>query len=166
MKLRKRMLLKIVAGVLLVALSAFIAVAIRDALAYQAPENSLPGMDVVFGDSDDKLPSVYIRRDKFIWRFLYGTREGGGLDLEIWREIESGWVPPESPLTLVFTYTPRQVRVSVAVPEREFYEVVGPLVAPSTPGQYIYKVEASWGQDKYVTYYFRIRVPTWDKGGA
>lgn len=166
MKLQKHTVVKALIGLGLVVLAAMLSIAIRDALAFGNPESSLPAMDVVFGDSDDKLPSIYIRRDKYIWNYLYGPREGGGEDLEVWREIESGWVPPNAPLSLEFTYKTKDVSVSVATPYSTFRPLQGSLFAPEEPGEYIYKVDAGFGKNKVVTYYFRIRVPEWGKGGA
>ena len=160
--LRKQQLVKILAGAGLVLLAAFITVFIRDALNLRAPENALPQMDV-YHTEEDRLPAEHIRRDSYTWQFLFWPPvSGGGLDLEVWREIPPGWVNPIANLRLDFSFEPKDVRVYMAAGESAFVELSGNVFAPDAPGTYTYRVDASWGSQRVVTYFFRIRVPVWN----
>lgn len=160
MKLRRQMLLKIVAGVLMVVLSALLAFAVRDALAMREPVNALPLLDVYqLGESEPIVTTPkQVRRTSYEWRFLFGIKSWTSPDLEAWREISPVWVQPNVPLELSFSESCKSFTVSMAAGERGFNEVVN-LQTPPVAGKYTYRVEASWGNNKQVTYYFRLEVP-------
>lgn len=160
MKLRRRVWIRVAVGLACLVLAAFAASFIQNALAQLRPENALPTMDVYYDvDKGDRLPVDHVRRDRFTWQFMFWVRSGGGLDLELWREIVPGYVQAGSNLELRFSIPAREVRVSRKDGEGEFVELAGQLTAPAESGEYTYKVEASWGTFKTVTYYFRIQVP-------
>lgn len=165
MKLRKLQLLKVVASLVLVVVAGLATILIRDALSVQKPENALPVMDVYYNglEAGDRLPIEHIRRDKYTWKFsIFPVATGGGLDLQVWQEIPWGAVNPGSNIDLAFTFPPDEVHVWRADGKvvHEFYPVEGEeLYAPLTAGYYTYRVEANWGKDRTVQYYFRIQVP-------
>ncbi len=161
MNLRKRQLQKIAAAIVLIALSAIVATFIHDTLSLQVIESSLPELSVMF-ENEQILPEKHIRRDSYTWKnFFWPSQSGGGLDLEVWREIEPAWVPPGTELQLNFTFDPQHVQVEVAAGESEFVDQGNNLLAPTTPGVYTYRVSASWGDERIVQYYFRVRIPVW-----
>jgi hypothetical protein len=164
MELRKQQAVKIVAGALLVLLAALVTVFIRDTLNLRSPENSLPGLQVYHRglDEGEPLPAEHVRRDRYTWRFLFFTPvKGGGLDLEVWSEIKPAPVDPNTPLDLVFSFPPDSVDVSIAAGYSPFVGISGELKAPSNPGIYTYRVDAGWGANRAVQYYFKIRIPSW-----
>ena len=174
MKLRRVQLMRLLLGIAMIALAAFFAAVIRNALAQQEPQNALPSLTVIYSTAEDRilLPADVVRRDKYQWRFMFWRREGGGKDLEIWREIPAGaWVPPNSSLELQFSYPPKSVQVYLKDGEGDFALCEGELKAPSTPSSdqreekegagYVLRVDANWGEGRNITYYVKIRVPAW-----
>lgn len=161
MKLRKQIATRIALGLALLLVAALVTIFINNALAQREPENSLPTMDVYYNvEKGDRLPEDHIRRDRYTWQFLFWTREGGGLDLEVWRNIRPGLVQSGSPLELVFSVPPDSYDVSIMTGEGgNFIELGGTLTTPSEAGTYTYRVEAVWSENRRVEYYFRIEVP-------
>ncbi len=162
--MRRKSLLKVLIGIVLVVVAAFVTTAIHDGIAMQNPENSLPTMSVLYGDETEemeRLPEYNVRRDSFRWKFMFGTAEWVSRDLEVWREVQPGWVQPEAELALQFSFNPESVSVEMAGYDGVFYPQTQPMIAPDVPGEYTYKVTASWGEERDVVYYFRIRIPEW-----
>lgn len=164
MKLRKQQLLRILIGLVAVVVAGMGTVVIRDALAMDIPAYALPEMDVYYNKgeaSGERLHEKHVRADSYSWHFLFGTKTGGGVDLEVWREIEPAFLAAETPMELKFTFPPKNVQISMALDEGEFAAVDGPLVTPSVPGKYTYRVEGSWGKGQTVVFFFRVEVPYW-----
>ena len=162
MKLRKQQLQRIAFGVALWVVVLFVAMVIQNGLAQQNPENALPTMSVYYHGRDGGaggLPAEHIRRDSYEWRFLFWNKAWSGVDLEVWSEISPAPVQPNSALELGFSFEPKNVRVSMKTGGSDFVELGGALTAPDKVGTYTYKVDATWGNGKNVTYYFRIRIP-------
>lgn len=171
MKLRSQQIIRVVAFVLLIVLAAFGSYIILNALSFvqsfESPVNALPSMDVYYRGIEDgaRLPTEYIRMDKYDWRFLFWQREGGGKDLEAWREIPNGgWIPPNADIDLFFSAEPKSVRTYIMAGESEFIEMGDDIIGPDVPGTYVLRVEGNWGAGKNATYYVKIRVPDWSSG--
>lgn len=161
---RKQILLRVLAGIVLILLAGFITVFIRDVLAYNYPESTLPTMDVYYKglENGERLPAMHIRRDRYTWRFLVGTQKWENADIEVWREIEPAWVAPNADLDIVFSFPEEEMTVSMASGDSGvFVEIGGQLKAPEAAGVYTYRVQGGWGNYQTVQFYFRIRVPEW-----
>lgn len=158
--LRKKRLVKIVAGILLLFVSGFFTVSIRDALAMQNPENSLPELYVYYTTKGEqqRMPTYYVRRDSYEWGFLFGVKEWVNPDMEAWREIQPGQVEPGNAMGLEFSFDPDSYKIYMKAGESPFYEYEGDLTAPTVPGEYTYRVEGSWGEQQKVIFYFRIKI--------
>ncbi len=168
LSLRKRNIIKGVAAAALVLLAALFTMLLRDLLAIPNPVNVLPKMEVwhTVRNQRERLGDHYTLRDAYTWQFVVGGPvRGGGMDLEVWREIQPADVEPETSLELTFSFGPRAARVYMLhggqsieqTPEGGAYT----YKAPSQAATYTYRVEANFGDSKEVTYYFRIRIPEW-----
>lgn len=164
MNTRRQMLAKILLGLVLAVLAGLATIVIKDTLASQQPENALPVMEVWFYSGRDEgqlLSPTHVKRDRYEWRFLFSPEYGGGVDLTPWQEIPPALVPPVATLELEFSWEPRTCRVYFMQGEGVFEEIAGEVKAPSTPGVYTYKVEASWETTRNVEYFFVVEVPKW-----
>ena len=163
MKQRKNFIMRVAAGVALILLSALITVVIRDVLARRNPENALPVMEVFFSSPQQvvHLPIANSMMHSYSWEFLFGTESGGDPVSDSWKRLEGAWVPPASSVDLEFTFSPREVHVSMASGEGNFVELGGEIKVPREPGEYTYRVKAIWRDNRWVNYYFKIRVPVW-----
>lgn len=161
MKLRKRQFTKVALGIVLVICSALLAVFVRNALEAAKPENALPQLTVYYNGTENnlRLPAAHIYRDAFSWRFLFWQRQGGGKDLEVWREIIPVDLLASTPLALGFDMQPQAVKVAIAYDEGAFQDIGGQLSVPNMAGTYVYRVDANFGKDRDVCYYVRIKVP-------
>ncbi|MDL2293117.1 hypothetical protein LJC60_00635 [Ruminococcaceae bacterium OttesenSCG-928-D13] len=164
MKLRKQQVLKVVTGIVLVLMASFVTIFVRDSLNMRNPENALPNMTIYF-DSNGKrvaMPYIHSSRRNYTWQFsLWEPVSKADFDLEPWRELYPGQVNPGSKLELEFSFKPKAVAIYAAAGESSYMEVGDSTVlyAPTSKGNYAYKVVATWGANRTVTYYFRIDVP-------
>ncbi len=161
--LRRQVLIKVVAGIVMVLCAAFFSLLIKDGLAQRDPVHALPLLDVYFNDTDEgeKLPASNLMLDSYTWRFLVNTKTDRVVPSNAWQDMDAAWVPPGAPLSLAFSFKEKNCSVVMASEGEDFVELGGELAAPSEPGNYTYRVEASWGKDRSVVYYFKIRVPLW-----
>ncbi len=157
MKLRKKMVLKIGAGVLLILLSAAFAFVIRDMLAMQHPENALPDIQIDYIDTE--LPAENWMMDSYSWRFLLVTKSWQNEDRDAWRDMPAAPVLPGAALDVSFSYPCETLKISRSVDNSvEFLELGGQLETPQAPGVYTYMVEAGWGARGSILYYFKVVV--------
>lgn len=158
MKAGARWIKKAALGLVLIVAASFAATTIYNALAQQNPENALPIMEVYYNtDTGDRLPVDYIKRDEYTWNFLFWLHTGGGKDRDAWRNVRTAPVLPDTDMMLTFSIPPISVRMSVKVGDGDFEEIGGRLHTPTTPNlEHIYRVEANFGTNKTVVYYFRL----------
>lgn len=164
LKLPKQLLVRIATGAVLILLAAFVTIFVRDSLNMRNPENALPDIYVYYKGKEAGVifPAEHVERYEYTWRFLFWQPvSGGALDLESWRGIKPGLVDPASDIDIEFSFPPKEMKVYMATSESPFVEMPRDLYAPDYPATYTYKVEATWGNDRVVKYYFRIRIPTW-----
>lgn len=163
MKLRKQVLLKILTGLVLLAVAVVVTVVIRDSLASRNPQNAIPDIDVYYKGIEDgaRLPAMHIAVGNYTWRFLFKYVSGtiGGDDA--WQQLEPGWVGQRSPIDFVFSFPPESYTVSILREDGSFEQIEGELRAPSAKGSYVYRVDANWSGGRTVTYFFYISVPAW-----
>ncbi len=157
MKLRKRWLAKLMAGIMLVVLAGGMAYIIRDMLAMQNPESALPVISVEYNGKP--LPPQHYMMDSYSWRFLLRTTEWAQPDRTAVNKLEPAPVLPGAPLEISFSFPCKSMVVSRSYGDRnEFEELSGALQTPFTGGTYLYRVEAQWGARGSVLYYIKVRV--------
>ena len=171
MNLRRRAILRIVLGCLLLFLAMALTFIIKEVLSARNPEKALPHMQVTVGDLllADKHSTTYA----YSWRFLTDAIDGrSGPDALLDENLPAAMVLPSQPLLIEFSYAATSIKVSRADEgSPQFYEISPSsenraagnsasslLYTPSQPGVYIYQVEASWWLRGSVEYYFRIDV--------
>lgn len=157
-KLNAAFIKKAALGFAFVVLAAFLAAVINNALAQQNPENQLPALRVSYNiETGDYLPQDYVKRDAYKWQFMFWQHSGGGKDLEIWRSVRPAPVPPNSAMALDFNIPIKDITVSVLVGGGEFERIGGTLYTPQiTNVEHNYKVDAVFGDNQEVTYYFSL----------
>ena len=156
----KIVLKKVLAGILLIALSAGITVLIKEALDTLDPESSLPLFEVSIGGN--KINEVY--RAGYEWSF-FTTMERQAPRLS---ESDIPLVPvetlPQAPIQLSFSKQPSEVRIfrSESGPDSTYMELVNAdpmsFSAPVRGGMYVYKVQAQWNNRGEIQYYFAVHV--------
>lgn len=159
MTLRKKTLKRVLVCLVLLLVAAMVTVLIKEALSLRQPENALPSLTIYYGDNI--LPSEYVERASYEWRFLTVVRSGGWEDPNHWREMPAAWVLPGTVFRLDFSFpSNHQYVVSRAYGDTsDFVAVSEPLTAPSEPGAvYTYRVESWWNSRGSVQFYFRIRI--------
>lgn len=170
MNQRKRNVAKAVVAVALLLAAGFLTMVLRDLLSMRNPENVLPKMEVwhTARQQRERLGDHYTLRDAYTWQFLFGGPvAGGGLDLEAWREIQPADVEPNTRLELTFSFGPKWARVYMTEGNSGLFVEQSPsggtytYPAPSEQGVYTYRVEANFGTNKDVVYYFRVNIPDW-----
>ena len=171
MNLRKRAVLRILLGCLLLFLAMAIAFIIKEVLSARNPEKALPRMQITVGELllADKHSVTYA----YSWRFLLNKLEEHSTPDTLAEEVlPAAMVPPNEPLYIGFSYEASSLKISRADGNiSSFYEISpssalrtagkntsGLLYTPSLPGVYTYRVEASWWMRGSVEYYFRIDV--------
>lgn len=161
MRIEKRLVQRVLIGLLLVAMAGGISLVIKDAIAARTPENAIPEMTVYYNDVETgvRLPAKHVYRDSYSWRFLWWKVEGANNSLMDIDDLEPAWVPGGAPLLLEFSFRNSEIQVSMAKEGEDFKELGGNLSAPRTPGIYTYRVWAGWGLRGSVLYYFKIQVP-------
>lgn len=148
------------AGILLIALSAGVTVVIKEALDTLDPESSLPLFEVYLGGN--KVNEVY--RAGYEWSF-FTTVERQAPRLS---ESDIPLVPvetlPQAPIRLTFSKQPSEVRVfrSESGADSNYMELANadPMAfsAPVRPGMYVYKIQAQWDRRGEIQYYFAVHV--------
>ncbi|MFV0352766.1 MAG: hypothetical protein ACK5JF_10765 [Oscillospiraceae bacterium] len=164
MSLRKRTFLRIISGVVLLAISMMLTFIIKEVLSARNPEGALPTMQVAVGGTI--LPNQYTDLFSYSWRFLTSPIESGKTQEDL-AALPAAPVNPGDPIQFRFSYDASSVKISRAVEgSNVFYEVaasstedgVGILYTPEVAGIYTYQVQASWWLRGSVEYYFRISV--------
>ena len=160
MKLRSKTVLKIVTGILLVVMAAGVTVIMKSALMSRTPEYALPVVQVMYNGTG--LPYENQDMAAYTWSFLGNVKKSSPATAENWRNLPAAWVNPGTALRIDFSFEPDEILIHRADNgDGTFVELGGELRAPLEEGEYTYRVNASWGNNKNILYYFRIRVPSW-----
>lgn len=162
MKLRKRTLIKIAIGFLLISIAGLLSIAINDMLSAREPEYALPSLKVQFGE-EGILPTKHVLWESYSWRFFITVKNGIVPDPDAVENIEPAWVPAGAPLDLLFSQPPSEIEVSMSKNNSSFIELGGELSAPMEQGIYTYRVIANWGMRGTVVYFFKIEVPGYNE---
>lgn len=159
------MIRKLLIGALALALAIFISVLIRENMDIKDPERALPSITVTMNGNTAMAPEMVFRAG-YEWNFLTTTAKStppySTLDLQ-------ERTPPVDMLArtymdIDFSLDPKKLVISRSDPGSYdiFMDLVdageGPIIAPATPGIYMYRVQADFGWRGSIVYFFRIRV--------
>lgn len=158
MKLRKQFIKKIITAIIFFIIAIFATILLKDFLMSLNPEYALP---VVYVRCNGEiLPEENQMLESYSWRFSMVTKSQVLKNSEDVKNLTAAWEPPNAPLRISFSFDSKELKISRADDDStSFVEVGGELLAPSKPGTYTYKVEGKWGEDKWLVYYFKIRIP-------
>lgn len=172
MKMPKIFFRKVIVGAVLIALSAAVTMALKEALDTQNPESALPiltvtcnGTPLNTGTNNSALigtePQSLLRAG-YEWSFFTTierrTPPVTAEDLPLQPTTISAGVP----ISLTFTKEPSRVQVwrAEGLHGQDFLELSSAdpcnFSAPSTAGTYIYRVRAEWTGRGYIQYFFCI----------
>lgn len=174
--LRKKNILKILAGILLITLAAGLTYIIKEKLSARNPKNALPTISILYNNAP--LPTEHIALASYSWRFLNEETQEVILDGDDWQKISYAPVVPDSPLEISFSYPCDEIKISRAEEgSMIFHEISSNLSngtasadtadpntvllrtpTPSVSLKYTYRIEANWGIRGSVQYYFNIEV--------
>lgn len=158
MKLRKQIFRKAVLGIVLFAAAIVATIVLKSVLMAGNPEYALPIVRVEC--NGEGLPSENQMMESYSWRFLTITKSGQLHPPDAWQQIPAAWEPPNAPLSISFSFDSKDLKISRTDADgTTFTEVGGDLRTPFNPGTYTYRIDASWGKEKSLVYYFKVRVP-------
>ena len=161
----KQVVKKLITGAILMTAAIFISVMIRENMDVKDPEQALPTFGIVV-NGELRLNESTIFRAGYEWNFLTTVAKDtpAYTSESIRQKIYPVEVPPNSVLELEFSMQPKSMRLQRASdPQLEhFVELAdvsdGQLIAPSSPGLYLYQVESSFGWRGSIRYFFLVRV--------
>lgn len=168
-KQRYKFLVKILIGVICLWAAVVLSIGIRDSLELRNPENNLPEITVYYTTQNKEVeyPRIYTRRESFKWKYLNKVVSSSSEAVLETKIIPKGDVEPQTPMRIEFSYPCKNLLVSrsavmqtadeVATVD-SFTEVSGDIIAPDVPGYYVYKISASWGDNKEIEYFCGVHV--------
>lgn len=160
---------KLLIGAAALAVAICITIFIRENMDVKDPEQALPSITITMNGSTVMAPEMIFRAG-YEWNFLTTTAKStppySSQDLQ-------DHTPPVEMLArtymdIAFSMEPRKLTVSRSDEENfdAFLDLVdagdGPLIAPATPGVYMYRIQADFGWQGSIVYFFRIRVQAGD----
>lgn len=177
MKLHKKLVLKVLAGVTLLLLAMFVTYIMKDVLSARQPLNALPTIQIEYNGGP--LPAEHVTLASYSWRFFNTTKRDVFLTEDRLVELPPAPVMASASLDISFSFPCKEMKISRASgANSEFFDIAvngaggenteNPAPAgsvrlrtPANPGEYIYRVEATWGLRGSVQYYFKIVVPSY-----
>ncbi|MEG2930908.1 MAG: hypothetical protein RR825_03900 [Ruthenibacterium sp.] len=163
MKGHKLVVRKILLGIVLVSLAAVITVFIKESLDTQDPESALPLITVKYNSGEMSAQNIY--RAGYQWSFFTTVEDWQAPSLSPEDlPITPVDIQPGTPIQISFSSTPSELRIWRAAGRysTDFLElscpVTGEFTAPASPGIYLYRVVASWGNRGEIQYYFALSV--------
>lgn len=161
----KLVIRKLALGALLMAIAIFITVLIRENMDVKDPEQALPTLSITI-NGDTKMNDRMVLRAGYEWNFFTTVAKDtpNYTTSSIRDQIYPVDVPPNSVLNIDFSLQPKTLRIQRASDDKleNFVELAdvssGQLIAPSTPGLYLYQLEAGFGWRGSIRYFFMIRV--------
>lgn len=158
MKLRKQLFQKIITAIIFFILAILATILLKDVLMAQNPEYALPIITIRF--NKEGLPNENQLLASYSWKFLTTTKTAELNNTINIEALPAAWEPANAPIEIDFSFEPETMKISRADENSlSFVETGGELITPSKPGVYTYKIEGSWGKDKSLVYYFKIRIP-------
>lgn len=156
MKQPKRVILRILAALALIAMAAAFSVAVKERIDSTDPDNSLPLIDVSVGYTKLVVPRANFEWN-YITRTVYGpalSPESGDLQLTVLD------VMPGAPMVITMS-DPGYISLKISRADglgSEYYEIAGSdILTPTIPGVYIYKIEVGYKKGSLL-YYTALRV--------
>ena len=161
----KQMVRKLLIGAAAMAAAICITIFIRENMDVQDPEQALPVMTVTMNGSA-AIPPDMVFRAGYEWNFLTTTAK----DTPPYstQDLQQHTPPVDmfarTYMDIDFSIQPKSLVISRASEENYdlFMDLVdvedGPLIAPATPGVYMYRIQADFGWRGSAIYFFRVRV--------
>lgn len=160
MKMPKKVIAKILIGIVLVVLAAVGALLIKEYFDTRSPEAALPIMTLEYEGRE--VQGVY--RAGYEWSFFMTiARQAPQVSVDD-LPLTPIAVQPQMPMNIRFSRKSGKIRVWRAAGRfgNDFIELteanLDSLSTPSTAGVYVYKVLADWGSRGNVQYYFALDV--------
>lgn len=156
---------KLLIGAAALAVAICITIFIRENMDVNDPERALPSITITMNGTTAMAPEMIFRAG-YEWNFLTTTAKStppySSQDLQ-------ALTPPVEMLArtymdIDFSLEPRSLTISRSDEENfeAFLDLVdaseGPIIAPATPGVYMYRIQADFGWRGSIVYFFRIRV--------
>lgn len=161
----KRVIRKLLLGTALMAIAICITILIRENMDVKDPEQALPTISITI-NGDTKMNDRMVFRAGYEWSFFTTVAKDTPTytSAAIRDLIYPVDVPPNSVLNISFSLPAKTLRIQRASDEKleNFVELAdvsdGQLIAPSSPGLYLYQLEAGFGWRGSIRYFFMIRV--------
>ena len=162
---RTQVIRKLIIGALALALAICVTIFIRENMDVKDPEQALPTITITLNDTTALAPEMIFRAG-YEWNFLTTTAKHtppySGQDLQ-------QYTPPVEVLArtymeIDFSLEPKNLVISRSDQDNydSFLDLVdvgtGPIIAPATPGIYMYRIQADFGWRGSIVYFFRVRV--------
>ena len=156
---------KLAIGAVALALAICITIFIRENMDVKDPEQALPTITITLNDTANLAPEMIFRAG-YEWNFLTTTAKNtppySSQDLQ-------EHTPPVNVLArtymeIDFSLEPKNLVISRSEEgsSDSFLDLVdvgdGPIIAPATPGTYMYRIQADFGWRGSIVYFFRVRV--------
>ena len=157
LKGKKRQVLKVLLGIVLITLAAFSSLLLKETLDSTDPENNLPLIEASVGYT--KLNVVCAN---FEWNYITRKVRGPALSAEAGDlPLAPQDVAPNARLVIVMS-DPKYLSIKVSRADglygAEYLSVYGDVMTPSVPGVYVYKIEVAYKKGSLL-YYTAVRVP-------
>lgn len=166
---RIQLIRKLLVGAAALAVAICITIFIRENMNVKDPEQALPSLTITMNGTTAMAPEMIFRAG-YEWNFLTTTAKFtppySSQDLQ-------DHTPPVEMLArtymdIHFSLEPRKLVISRSDETNfdSFLDLVdvgdGPIIAPATPGVYMYRIQADFGWRGSIVYFFRIRVQAGD----
>lgn len=156
---------KLILGAVLMTVAILITLLIRENMDVKDPEQALPTITVTV-NGDMNLNDRMVFRAGYEWNFLTTVAKNTPTytSESLRQQIYPVDLAPNSVLDIHFSMDAKTLRIQRASDDdlENFVELAdvsdGQIIAPSTPGLYLYQVEAGFGWRGSVRYFFMVRV--------
>ncbi|WP_367924423.1 hypothetical protein [uncultured Ruthenibacterium sp.] len=165
MRISRIALRKLLIGAILLVIAAAITMFIKESLDTQDPESALPILSIEYnGTQIPPSQEGFLYRAGYEWNFFTTVERRAPQLAENDLPLVPLDVSSQAELKLLFSKEPSGLKVLRAsgTSSTEFLELTdasdGTFNTPATPGTYVYKILAEWGNRGYIQYYFSLQV--------
>lgn len=156
---------KLLLGAVLMTVAIIITVLIRENMDVKDPEQALPTITITV-NGDMNLNDKMVFRAGYEWNFFTTVAKNtpAYTSNTLLEQLYPVDLAPNSVLDINFSLPPKTLRIQRASDDslENFVELAdvsdGQIICPSTPGLYLYQVEAGFGWRGSVRYFFLVRV--------
>lgn len=160
MRMPKIFIRKVLIGAVLIALSAAVTLALKEALDTQNPESALPILTVSCNGAPPAEKSLV--RAGYEWSFFTTIERHTPPVTADGLELEPTLVSAGVPISLTFSREPAVVQVwrAEGLEGQDYLELSNGdpcnFSAPNAPGTYVYRIRAEWERRGYIQYFLCI----------